>query len=156
MGRGAATERWIVSGAAALTGDPDGPCLLPPESMIRRVEHIGARLEADALGPLIERAAIAGFTRGGTASCGGTTRLLATRDGWLAVSLARPDDVALLPAWLEEPVDEDDPWPALTEAFVHWDASELVARGRPLGLPVARVGEVAGRADHGVRAQALG
>ncbi|MFE6489609.1 hypothetical protein ACFVGN_42690, partial [Streptomyces sp. NPDC057757] len=47
---------------------------------------------------LFLRAELAGHPLPGRASAGGSCRLLPTADGWAAVSLARPDDVAAVPA----------------------------------------------------------
>ena len=102
---------WARSGAMALTGRPDAAPLGPPADLVDGLTaiaqgfagataRVGRRVEVDPLALLTERAALAGLARGGRTSCGGGTRLLATRDGWLALSLARGADVELLPAWL--------------------------------------------------------
>jgi len=149
-----AVEVWARSGAMALTGRADGRALVGPEnqpialravgSAIRRLSaRVGTPVDVDAVALLAERAALLNLTRGGDESCGGATRLLPTSDGWIAVSLARPDDLSLVPAWLEltEPV-EPDPWPVVRRVVADRRADEIVHRGRLLGLPVARVGEV--------------
>ena len=103
---------WAASGAMALTGRADGPALGPPSGLVPKLRTLGERLgeaaralggalEVDPLALLAERAAIAGLRRRGTTSCGGASRLLPCRDGWFVLSLARPEDVALVPAWLE-------------------------------------------------------
>jgi hypothetical protein len=71
--------------------------------------------------------------RNGTTSCGGSSRLVRVADGWIAVSLARPSDVDLVPAWLGGP--------ELDERLARLPAIEAVTRGRLLGLPVAALGE---------------
>jgi hypothetical protein len=60
------------------------------------------------------------------------------------VSLARPEDVELLPAWLGVDVAPDaDPWgPLAARVAGADDVPALLAWGRELGLPVAMVGEV--------------
>jgi hypothetical protein len=127
----------------ALTGRPDQAPLGPPAPLVARVEALCASIErragiaVDGLALLAERAAVAGFTRGGKRSCGGATRLLRAADGWMAVTLARPSDVGDLPAWLETPVDEDDPWPAVEDAARRRRAGDLVERATLFGLPVA-------------------
>jgi crotonobetainyl-CoA:carnitine CoA-transferase CaiB-like acyl-CoA transferase len=75
-------------------------------------------------------------------SCGGGARLVPGRDGWLAVSLARPDDVAALPAWLGRDVPGDDPWPTVCEAVALAPVAVLDERAGLLGLPCAAVGSV--------------
>lgn len=132
----------------ALTGPPDGPAIGPPAPLVERLWRVGAdlaersarlgnRVELDPLRLLGERAAIGGLSRNGTISCGGATRLLPTADGWIAVSLARPDDVDLVPAWLGvEPVD-GDPWAAVADAVGAVPAGPTVRGAVELGLPVA-------------------
>jgi hypothetical protein len=158
---------WAASGAMALTGRADGPPLGAPAALIDLVGRATAILNAgrpatgtdadplqepalqDGLALLGERAALAGLTRQGSISCGGSTHLVPARDGFLAVSLARPEDVAALPAWLgrDLPV-EGDPWPALYEALAVRCCAELDERAGLLGLPFAAVGSV-GAADTG-------
>jgi hypothetical protein len=64
------------------------------------------------------------------------------RDGWLAVSLARPEDVAALPAWLGCDVPADDPWPAVYDAAGRSTADQLDQGAALLGLPFAALGSV--------------
>lgn len=140
--------RWAASGAMALTGRPHGPALGPPAGLVpgldavRAVLHeraaaIGSPVRVDPLALLGERAAIAGLRRAGAISCGGASRLLPARDGWLAVSLARPDDVDLVPAWLERPAPPDEVWDVVAGAVAAAPVAALVTRGAMLGLPVA-------------------
>lgn len=140
-------EEWAASGAMALTGREGGPPLGPPAGMVAKLHGVAddlARLSAqlgrpvtvDPVALLGERAAIAGLGRRGGTSCGGATRLVRAADGWLAVGLARPDDVELVPAWLERDCG-GDVWSTVVEAAASRRAGELVDRGRMLGLPVA-------------------
>ena len=98
---------------------------------------------------LAERAAARGLSRAGRVSAGGSTRLLPARDGWLALSLARPDDVALLRAWLElcDGASPRDAWTSVGEAVRDRAVASLVERGRLLGLPIASVPDPVPRAD---------
>jgi hypothetical protein len=96
----------------------------------------------DGLALLGERAALADLTRQGSISCGGSTHLVPARDGFMAVSLARPDDVAALPAWLDRDPPGDDPWPAVYEAVAALCCAELDERAALLGLPFAALGSV--------------
>jgi hypothetical protein len=144
----------------ALTGPPGAGPLGPPADLVgglgaigRRLSdataRVGRRVEVDPLGLLTERAALAGLARGGRTSCGGGTRLLATGDGWLALSLARPTDVELIPAWLEldpAPVELTGPVPAppadavwriVAEHVGRRPATDLERAGAELGLAVA-------------------
>ncbi len=138
-----ARTRWTASGALSLTGDPEGTCLVPPPGVMDRIEALGQAVGVDALAMLTERAALAGLRRGGQVICGGACRLLPTRDGeWLAVTLARPDDVALVPAWLRLDHIPEQPWETITHVSSSQPPDVLVQEARALGLPVARVGEV--------------
>jgi len=146
-GRGAhPAVEWARSGAMALTGTADGPPLLAPGPLASCARGAadalallaGERWTADLDGPALlgERAAIFGASRRGTTSPGGTCRLLHAADRWIAVNLARPDDVSLLPAWLGEgPVV--DAWRFAEERVALRPAAELVERARLLGLPAA-------------------
>lgn len=138
-----APRRWAASGAMVLTGDRRGPPLVAPDGVVARIEGLGRPLGVDALPLLGERAAIAGLGRHGSRSCGGGSRLLEGGDGWVAVTLARTEDVELVPAWLETDGAVLDPWPTVADAVAIRPADELVGRGRLLGLPVARVAETA-------------
>jgi hypothetical protein len=137
---------WARSGSMALTGSAYGPPMLAPGSPAAcargAVEAIrllaGGSLSSNLDGPalLAERAAIFGLTRHGTTSASGSCRLLRTADRWIAVSLARLDDLALLPAWLGEG-DLEDPWKFVTDRVSVRSAAEIVERARLLGLPAA-------------------
>jgi CoA-transferase family III len=131
----------------ALTGPPDGPPLGPPAPLVdglirigtvvgRRSAQLGRPVDIEPLTLLGERAAVAGLRRRGTVSCGGATRLIETADGWLAVSLARREDIELLPAWLGLERAED-PWRAVTRVGTDRRAVELAERAALLGLPVS-------------------
>jgi len=139
-------EAWGRSGCKALTGRSDGPPLEPPAPLVPGVEVMCASIErrvgiaVDGLALLSERAAIAGFGRGGDWSCGRATRLLPTADNWIAVALARPSDIGDLPAWLEVEIDDEDPWASVEKTVCLRPAGELVARATLLGLPVAALG----------------
>ncbi|HEX4981854.1 MAG TPA: CoA transferase [Ilumatobacteraceae bacterium] len=139
--------RWAASGCMFLTGPPDSPGLGPPAPLVpglaalaERVERgavaVGAVLRVDPLERLTERAGALGLSRRGRTSCGGATRLLRTADGWIALSLARPDDVDLVPAWLESDGD-GVAWDAIARSVSSRRGSELVRRGVLVGLPIA-------------------
>ncbi len=148
--------RWAASGAMALTGLPDGP-LGPPEPLVEGVERVAVGFPGlDALALLGERAALMGLWRRGTTSCGGSCRLLAVRDGWMAVSLPRAEDVEAVPAWLElDEVPRAGPatWSAVEASLRDRDPDELAQRAALLGLPVSRLGEASPTA---VAAERLG
>jgi crotonobetainyl-CoA:carnitine CoA-transferase CaiB-like acyl-CoA transferase len=132
----------------ALTGLPETP-LGPPAGLVDGVEDLARPFGIlDALALLGERAAHMGLWRRGTTSCGGSCRLIASEDGYLAVSLARDEDFDVVPAWLEldrTPPNAPAAWSAVAHAVATRDLDELVARAALLGLPVARVGEATGQ-----------
>ncbi|MGW5147476.1 CoA transferase [Rhodococcus koreensis] len=145
-------QDWAESGVVALTGRADGPPVIPPgqaatfaramSSWLSHASTLGvAGIDLDGAQLLSERAAFTGFRRRGAVSLGGSCRLLPTEDGWAAVSCARPDDPQLLGAMIGEAVDQDDPWPAVTEWCRHHSGDELAERATLLGVaagPVAR------------------
>jgi hypothetical protein len=141
---------WAASGAMRLTGRPGGPPLGAPPALVDLVEraaaivghHGGDPAIIDGLALLGERAAIGHLSRHGTLSCGGTTRLVPAAEGWVAVTLARPEDIGALPAWLCRDVPADDPWPAVHEAVAMLPAFTLDERAALLGLPFAALGSV--------------
>lgn len=139
MSLSAPQSRWVAAGLASITGDAGGPCFVPPTGVVERIEQLAAP-GVDPLALLGERAAILELHRGGHVSCGGATRLLEAADGWIAISLARPDDVALLPAWLGVDVGDgavgDDLWRPVAAAIRRSASGDLVESGRLLGLPL--------------------
>ncbi|MEO6026557.1 MAG: CoA transferase [Candidatus Binatia bacterium] len=137
---------WAASGSMALTGTADGPPALAPGHLAAAAHGAASAFAAlaqasladtlDGAALLGERAALLGLSRRGTTSAGGHCRLVRARDGWIAVNLPRPDDLATVPAWLERACDAD-PWETITHAAGERAAASLVARGRLLGLAVA-------------------
>lgn len=139
-------DAWAASGAMALTTTPSGRWCGPPVGLVPKMQvlagvlaartaALGHRVEVDPLALLTERAAIAGLPLGGTVSCGGGARLLCTDGRWWAVSLARPDDLDLVPAWLGLAGPPDDPWGAVEHAATQRPLHELLDQARLLGLP---------------------
>lgn len=134
---------WAKSGAMALTGAATGPAEICPAPLASCADGALAALAALARIPLPfagsrllgERAAIAGLRRAGSVAPGGACRLLPSADGWLALNLAREDDWALLPAWLEREVAAD--WDEVAAALADRPNAWLVERGRELGLALA-------------------
>lgn len=143
---------WATSGLLHLTGPVAGPPALPPGPIATRLRGAAAAvsllaqlgggppLALDGAALAAERAAAAGLHRQGRRSAGGSCRLLPAADGWLAVNLARPDDVDLVPAWLGEPAGAD-PWPIVERAAGRAPAVDLAAAARMLGLPVSVLGD---------------
>jgi hypothetical protein len=64
--------------------------------------------------------------------------LLPTKDGWIAVSLARPSDIESIPAWLSVP---DATLASVADEVATRETADLVAQAELLGMPVAALGE---------------
>ena len=145
-------DRWARSGLAWLTGPADGPPDYSRSGIVTRAESVAAELSArlgvavDAPAALTGRAALLGLTRRGRISAGGATRLMATRDGWCALTLSRPDDVAAVPALVEADAVPDDPWPTVVDWAARNSSAKVVDRAALLDLPVARLGETSAEA----------
>jgi hypothetical protein len=154
-----AARLWAESGCQAITHRG----VAVPARLVATVAGIAdsldeagagvtARFGAHGLGALSERGATLLFPASGRMSCGGGSRLLPARDGWLAVTLARPTDRGLLPAWLG--IDPDaacvvsnaDPWSDVARRVAEVFAAELAESAAVFGLACAVVGEVPPRA----------
>ncbi|NNH70868.1 hypothetical protein HLB23_13510 [Nocardia uniformis] len=137
---------WAASGAMALTGRAGGaPCATPgrPASAVAEslwqfeqttTARSGRQPRLPGVGLLGERAAIAGFTRRGPASCGGAFRTVRTGDGWLGLSLPRATDIELIPALVERPALEADPWETVARWAHDVPTAEAARRVALLGL----------------------
>ena len=132
-------NKWGSSGMAYLTGPPDGPPDFSRANVLGRAE----RIAADAATLLGGRAALLGLRRGGRVSAGGATRLLAASDGWCAITLSRPDDVAAIPALLHADEVPADPWPTLQRWVAARPVSAIIERAGLLDIPAATLGEAA-------------
>jgi hypothetical protein len=137
-------EDWACSGAMALTGRADGPPLVATGAAIAMRGALLAlgsltSVPLPGLELLGERAAIAGLSRQGAVSCGGASRLLPAADGTVALSLARPDDLDLVPALVED--EGADHWLAVEAWLARTPATEARDRAVLLGLPCSVVGE---------------
>ncbi|MCV7378272.1 CoA transferase [Mycobacterium alsense] len=151
VGVSSAAAKWGSSGLAYLTGPPDGPPDFSRANVLARAEEVAAGvghrlgIAVDAAALLAGRAALLGLTRRGRVSAGGATRLLAAIDGWCAITLSRPDDVAAVPALLQADDVPADPWPALRRWAAKRSVSEITERAVLLDIPAARLGEAAAR-----------
>jgi hypothetical protein len=129
-----AGRRWAACGAMALTGDADGPPLLPATTAAADADALARPFGLDAR-LLAERAAHARLHRQGTTSCGGASRLWPATDGWVALTLARPEDEEVLPALLGVTSAVD-----IGPAIAQRTAGEVVEQATLLGVPCAAVG----------------
>lgn len=87
------------------------------------------------------RAALLGLVRQGRTSANGSCRLLAARDGDVALNLPRADDISLIPALTGDPLAEASPWEAAATLAAGVPAAAFVERARLLGLAASSPGE---------------
>lgn len=115
----------------------------------RQGTTLAGGLPGEGLGVIAARAGDLGLPpASGRSNCGGATRFVEAGDGWMAVSLSRPEDVELVPAWLEiaEP-SAADLWVVVAAAVADRPVAEVVDRAAMLGIACSRVGEMSdGRA----------
>lgn len=143
-----AGRAWAESGGSWLTGRRSG---LPStagagagavaEHLLRDVAGlVGSRKDLPTVAVLGERAALAGLSRDGSRSCGGASRLLPTADGHLVLTLARADDLDLVPALVESSCPAGDPWTEVAAWARRTGTREAAERLHLLGLPGGAVG----------------
>lgn len=144
-------ELWAASGAQWLTDAGVGVPGRLVRTTLGLVDFLGSNGLALAedhpgrgLGVLASRAGALGLRpAAGLSSCGGATRLVRAHDGWIAVSLARPEDRETVPAWLELAAPSaGGAWDAIAAGVGDRPTAELVERAALLGIPCSRVGEV--------------
>lgn len=146
---------WAACGGMALTGRADGPPLASPGDPAGAVRRALAAFAADtgldgALLPgpqlLGERAVLADFGRRAPRSVGGSFRILPCVDGPIGMSLARPTDLELVPALVEDG-DAGDPWAAVTAWAAGERAADAVHRAQLLGIPASSIPRSPGEAE---------
>lgn len=142
---------WAQSGAQWLTS-PDAAV---PVRLVRSVAGLvhsldergaglAALLGSSGVGALGERAAALGLGPSGSVSCGGATRFIETDDGWMAVSLARPEDVESIHAWLGTAAG-GDPWETVRNLARTQSTGDVVGGAATLGIPCSALNEVIDR-----------
>lgn len=94
-----------------------------------------------------ERAMLAGFRIPSLTSAGGGCRLLAARDGLIALNLARRDDRELLPALFATDLPDIHDDAVIANCIAAKTATELLERGRLLGLAIAMEHEAIATSD---------
>jgi len=141
---------WARSGLMHLTGLPGASPCAPAAPVLSRAAMLasavtaltaatGSEVRLDVAHMLAGRARLHGWHRRGRSSANGSCRLLHTTDGWLAVNLARPDDVSSVPAVLGAPV-MGDAWPALAHHAASRRAGEVAEAAQAVGIPAAVLG----------------
>ena len=151
--------RWAESGAMALPGPADGaPCAAPASvataahaaaaDLATQTARWGRRVEIDGPALLGERAAITHMARNGSVSVGGSARFVQAADGWFALNLPRPEDVAALPALVSREVAPND-WASNEAGLRAMRRSDVVAQATLLGMAVGAPGTDAPPASPG-------
>lgn len=141
---------WARSGLMHLTGLPGTAPRAPAVPVLSRAAALasavaalsaatGSEVRLDVTHMLAGRARLQGWHRRGLISANGGCRLLQAADTWLAVNLARPDDVRSLPAVLGAPVT-GDAWAALAHHAASRPASEVAEAAQVVGVPAAVLG----------------
>ena len=139
-------KRWAQSGLMALTGNPQEAPLMCPvplasqaDGALNAFRAITGKKVPESTGGgaelMAERAWIAGHSRQGAISPGGSCHLLPSLDGQIGVNLARQSDWELLPAWLQTDVQAD--WNSVAHEVTRNTTSQLLEQGQLLGLAVA-------------------
>ncbi len=105
-----------------------------------RSSRIGLGVDVTSLG-VLDRARHLPLRPPGRISPNGSCRLFRAADGWIALNLARPEDLDLLPAWLEADIG-DDTWNAVERRARDVPVAVLISRAVLLGLPAGAAGEV--------------
>ncbi len=82
-----------------------------------------------------ERARLRDTIRKGRFCAGGYGRLLDCADGRIALNLVREDDWVLIPAWLEDYVED---WDGITKKVTVLNADYMVERAAEIGLAVSK------------------
>ena len=151
-------DDWARSGLMPLCGVADGPALRAAHAIptcasgaltaLRELSGVNVLPGRTGATLLSERAAFHGWPRRGQTSVNGHCHLLPSADGWVALNLARSEDIELLPA-LFAPImssRETDGVLAVDLAVIHacvvrMDTATLLQRGRLLGLAIAAPSE---------------
>ena len=137
---------WLESGVPALTGRPGSEPLLPPGAAATAALGCEAAFAAltDTTADrtwhrlLGMRAALTGWQRRGPWSLGGSCRAIRCMDGFVAVNLARLDDVASIAAVVQHDHMVDDvaeAWRLLDDWAAGVFAEDAAARLRLLDVP---------------------
>lgn len=136
-----------------LTGSVSGPPAVAPAGIVRPLlglgdmlasatGRLGTEVRVDPVALAAQRAAFTGFGRGGSRSAGGYAQMVRALDGWLALSLPRAADVAMLPALVGAAVEADD-WAEIERRLASMESERVVETGSLLGLALAVAGATA-------------
>ncbi|MFF0011525.1 CoA transferase [Streptomyces sp. NPDC005374] len=132
MVKNAALDQWL---------EPVEPFLGPLTAAAQDFTRLTG-VPVDLPTVLFLRAELAGHSLPGRTSAGGSCRLLRTADGWAAVNLARPDDLAAVPALVALLGSPDA---ELSKAAERATAAEVARAAQLLGIAAAELGAARGR-----------
>jgi hypothetical protein len=141
-------QDWADSGVLALTGRAGGEPVMPDGAAATAARgaglalaevsgRLGAPVVVDGGQLLGERAALRGLSRRGEVSASGTSRLLRTADGRVALTLGRAADTERIPALVSGPVAE--PWEAARQWLAGQSGQTARERAGLLGLALGVV-----------------
>lgn len=137
---------WAAWGGMHLTGWPQHAPRAPTAPVTARLRAVGAlldelagaALDVELTTALFGRAALMDGHRQGRTSVGGSSRLLAAADGWVAVTLARQTDLDAVGAIVGQPDDGPlEPWVALGAHAATRTAAVVAERAQLVGVPAA-------------------
>jgi len=124
---------------------------LPPLASVAKEFTALTGVPVDLPAALFRRARLAGHAIPGRTSAGGSCHLLRAADGWTAVNLARPDDLAAVPALVALLSGADDE--PLQRVARRTKAAEVAASAQLLGIAAS---EHASATGPPLRAERLG
>jgi hypothetical protein len=131
---------WLTGAADGAPLVPDGPVLARAELAadgLRDATSVWGVPVSEPVAPLLfGRAAWLGFGRQGRVSANGSCRLIRASDGWVAVNLARPEDIESVPAIINGD-ESGEPWTRLQRWATSVTAREAADRSQLLGVPAA-------------------
>ena len=99
---------------------------------------------------VLDRSAELSLGPPGRVSPNGSCRLLRTTDGWIALNLARPSDLDLLPALIGGEL-RGEPRDVIADAVAALDSGWIVEQGALLGMAVSATGEALVRPPRPIR-----
>lgn len=113
------------------------------DHLCRRLAEASAQLGREVLlDPVdtLDRSCDLALQPPGLISANGTCRLIQTADSWVAINLARDDDIDMVPALVGENFTSSH-WTAVETAAQRARGADFVSRARLLGMPASLLSE---------------
>lgn len=129
---------WHKSGLANITGGVlPLPLIAHADGALLALKTLAPHADLPISGALLmgERARLREIQCEGRQTAGGNGKLLETSDGLIALNLVREDDWDLIPAWLEDDVQD---WSRIASHVRGRLSRELVRRGAEMGLALSK------------------